>query len=286
VTKLKILIGALAAIAVAAGLFLANRYLVKPAASLQLQAKGFGSGDHPMAPDFSLSDLSGQKVSLADYRGKVVLLDFWATWCGPCRIEIPGFVELQNRYRDQGFVVIGVSMDDGPDPVKEFYKQFKMNYPVVLGDDKLGEEYGGILGLPTSMLIGRDGRIYAKHVGAASPAVFEDEIKALLAAQGTAEVQGFKQVGRTSDADKIEIASKAEVESEVPGVDLSGLTPVQRTAYKKELAGMKCDCGCNLTVLKCRQVDRMCGVSRKIAKDEFAKFSSKAGQPTSSQKAG
>ena len=113
--------------------------------------------------------------------GKVVVLDFWATWCGPCRIEIPGFIELQKRYGAQGFTMIGISMDDSPEPVVDFYKELQMNYPVAVGNDRLGELYGGMPGLPTTFLIGRDGRIYAKHVGATDPSVFEAEIKQLLA---------------------------------------------------------------------------------------------------------
>ena len=109
-----------------------------------------------------------------------MLLDFWATWCVPCRDEIPHFIELQNRYGDQGLQIIGVSMDDGPEPVRDFQKSFKMNYPVLMGNAKTGELYGGILGLPVSFLIGRDGRIVARHIGATSPAVFEKEIMGLL----------------------------------------------------------------------------------------------------------
>jgi len=138
------------------------------------------STQHPFAPDFSLPDLSGRQLALSGYRGKVVLLDFWATWCVPCREEIPRFVELQSKHRDQGLQILGVSMDDGPEPVRDFYQQFKMNYPVVMGDAKTGELYGGVLGLPIAFMIGRDGRIYAKHIGATDVAVFEKEIAGLL----------------------------------------------------------------------------------------------------------
>ena len=136
--------------------------------------------EHSLAPDFSLPQLNGERLILSDYRGKVVLLDFWATWCDPCREEVPHFVELQNKYRDQGFQMIGVSMDDSPEPVRDFYQQFKMNYPVVMGNARTGELYGGVLGLPIAFLVGRDGRIYSKHTGPIDTSSLDQEIAALL----------------------------------------------------------------------------------------------------------
>jgi peroxiredoxin len=144
------------------------------------RSKGEHAAAGKIAPDFSLPDLSGRQIQLSAYRGKVVLLDFWATWCEPCRQEIPHFVDLQNKYGSQGFQTIGVSMDDGPEPVRDFYQQFKMNYPVVMGNAKIGEFYGGVLGLPIAFLIGRDGRIHFKHIGATGNAVFEKEVVSLL----------------------------------------------------------------------------------------------------------
>lgn len=132
------------------------------------------------APDFSLPDVKGRKLSLSSYRGKVVLLDFWATWCDPCRDEIPRFIDLQNKYGNRGFQIIGVSMDDDWQPVREFYQQFKINYPVVLGNAKIGDLYGGVLGLPIAFVIDREGRISSKHIGATDISVLENEIKALL----------------------------------------------------------------------------------------------------------
>ncbi len=165
----------IAAIAGVIALFLLNSHRTAPAGD-----RVTNIAQHPFAPEFSLPELTGQTFDLSAYRGKVVLLDFWATWCDPCRDEIPHFVELQDKYRDQGLQIIGISMDDEPAPVREFYQRFHMNYPVAMGNAKMGELYGGVLGLPIAFLIGRDGRIEAKHVGATDISVFEREIKTLL----------------------------------------------------------------------------------------------------------
>jgi thiol-disulfide isomerase/thioredoxin len=266
VSSKKVLVGILGVVALVVGLYFVNSMWIAPLATQKAQA----STDHPFAPKFALTDISGQKLSLDDYKGKVVLLDFWATWCGPCRIEIPEFVDLQKRYRDQGFAVVGISMDDGPEPVRDFYQQFKMNYPVALGDSKLAELYGGILGLPTTMVIGRDGRIYAKHIGATDISVFEEEVKALLDAKG--EASDFKPAPVAGATDKIEVGDPAEVNSEVPGVNLSKLTPAQIEQFKKILADKQCTCGCNLNLYRCRTEDRSCGVSLKMAREELEKF--------------
>ena len=108
------------------------------------------------------------------------MLDFWATWCVPCREETPHFVELQEKYKDRGLQIIGVSMDDSADPVHTFYEQFHMNYPVVMGTAETGSAYGGVLGLPIAFLIDRNGIIHSKHMGATDAAVFEKEITTLL----------------------------------------------------------------------------------------------------------
>ena len=134
-----------------------------------------------LAPDFTVTDIDGRKLSLADYKGKVVLLNFWATWCAPCRTEIPHFVEMQNKLGPEGFQVIGISMDDDAKPVREFAQQYKLNFPVAVGDDKLAERYGGVLGLPVNFIIDREGRIYARHLGATDVSVFDQEVQDLLA---------------------------------------------------------------------------------------------------------
>ena len=145
------------------------------------ELKGGSAKQNVVAPDFVLPQLDGTPLRLSAYRGKVVLLDFWATWCDPCREETPHFVELQRQYADRGLQIIGVSMDDTSEPVRDFYRQFQMNYPVVMGNAKTGEVYGGVLGLPIAFLLDRDGRLVAKHVGPTKAEAFDQEIAVLLA---------------------------------------------------------------------------------------------------------
>jgi len=133
------------------------------------------------APDFTLKDADGKTVHLSEYRGKVVLLDFWATWCDPCRLEIPWFMDLQRKNKDRGFEVLGVSMDDeGWEVVKPFMKSVGMNYRVVIGNDETTQMYGGVDSLPSTFLIDRQGKIAAIHIGLASRKVFEDGVEELL----------------------------------------------------------------------------------------------------------
>jgi len=125
-----------------------------------------GNSKLDAAPDFKLKDANGESVSLSDYKGKVVLLDFWATWCGPCKVEIPWFMDFEKEFKDRGFAVLGVSMDeDGWKVVKPYVTGMKMNYRVLLGNDEVSSKYGGLDSLPTTLLIDRQGRIVSKHIG-------------------------------------------------------------------------------------------------------------------------
>src|SRR5580692_4208696 len=133
------------------------------------------------APGWRLKDVDGKPVDLGEFKGKVVVLDFWATWCPPCRTEIPGYIALQKKYAADGLVVIGVSVDtDGPAPVKKFMKDFGINYLIVMADDDIQNAYGPILGYPTTFIIDRDGVIRDKKLGKMPAAGFEKMVLAVL----------------------------------------------------------------------------------------------------------
>ena len=143
-----------------------------------------GLAHNTAAPDFTLQSLDGKNMSLSDFRGKAVLLNFWATWCGPCKIEMPWFVELQREYGPQGFQIVGVAMDDSSkEDIAKFTQEMGVNYPVLLGKEAVGEEYGGVPALPESFFIGRDGKIVDKIIGLRGRAEIEDSIKKALDTQ-------------------------------------------------------------------------------------------------------
>jgi len=146
------------------------------------------------APDFSLESLDGKTTRLSDYRGKAVLLNFWATWCGPCKIEMPWFVEFQNQYAPQGLQIVGVAMDDASkEDIGKFAKDMGVNYPILIGKEAVGDQYGGVPALPETFLIGRDGKIVDKIIGLRGKAEIEDSIKkALDTKAATSRASGSK----------------------------------------------------------------------------------------------
>jgi thiol-disulfide isomerase/thioredoxin len=136
----------------------------------------------PANLDFALKDLNGNDVRLAAYRGQVILLDFWATWCGPCKVEIPWFIDLQTRYGKQGLQVIGISVDDTLEKLKPYAAELKMNYPVLqgLGRDDVLDAFGPMIGFPTTLVISREGKICETHIGMSSKNAFETQVQGLL----------------------------------------------------------------------------------------------------------
>lgn len=132
------------------------------------------------APDLSLIDLNGDALHTSNYKGKVVLVNFWAAWCTPCAEEVPKFIAMQKKYHDQGFQVIGISVEDDARELRDFYRKYQMNYPVVPSNLKIADGFGGVLGLPTTFVIGRDNLIHGKHNGATDFSALEQEVVALL----------------------------------------------------------------------------------------------------------
>jgi len=153
-----------------------------PRQSSALQLKG------EMAPDFSLQSLDGKTIHLSDYRGKAVLLNFWATWCAPCKIEMPWFVELQKQYGPEGLQIVGVAMDDAsPKEIGDFAKEMGVNYPVLIGKEAVGEAYGGVQFLPESFYIDRNGKVLDRAFGLKGRGEIEDNIKKIIASTAVAQ---------------------------------------------------------------------------------------------------
>jgi peroxiredoxin len=157
-----------------------NPPLTSPAHAPAAGRAAVGASLGNVAPDFALKDAEGRTVKLSDYKGKVVVLDFWATWCPPCRQEIPGFVALHSKYKGQGVEVIGVTFDESWAPVKPFVESYGVNYTVVMGDQGVASRFGNISGIPTTFVIDRDGIIRKKHVGYGPPELFTQAVESVL----------------------------------------------------------------------------------------------------------
>jgi cytochrome c biogenesis protein CcmG/thiol:disulfide interchange protein DsbE len=208
------------------------------------------------APDFKLTGLDGKPVTLAGSKGKVILLNFWATWCGPCRAEIPDLVELQNKYKDRLQILGLVVDDDDQDAIKEFAEKFGINYPVAIAGNDIRFQYGGIAALPTSFVLDSEGRIVQKHEGLRDPLLYETEIRSLLGLPiGNVKVETFEDTGQI-------FLKNADRASELPGVDLSKLTPEQKISALHKFNAETCTCGCKYTLAQCRIYDRNCQISK------------------------
>ena len=161
---------------------LAINKMTEPEPTMITQNAAQGGGGSSAAPDFTLASVGGGSKSLSDYKGKVVMLNFWATWCGPCKREIPDFIEMQEAYRDQGFEILGVSLDDpnARDAVAAFVKSQGINYDIVYGNGEVAQAYGGVRSIPTTFLIDREGNVVSSKVGLTPKAQWESAIEALL----------------------------------------------------------------------------------------------------------
>lgn len=205
-------------------------------------------------PDLTMETLDGRSISMADQRGKVVLVNFWATWCGPCREEVPFLVQLAERYPDH-LTVIGVSEDQGStDAVAAFAAEYGVNYPIVMSTPEIKRAFPGVFALPTSFVVDPEGRIVESHVGLISPVILEQETRYLTSLSHDATVE------TVAPNDQIRLANAAQA-TEIPGVDLSPLTPEQREEVLRRVNADGCPCGCSLTLAQCRINDAACGIS-------------------------
>jgi len=210
------------------------------------------------APVFQVNDLEGKPLSLAEAKGKIVLLNFWATWCGPCRAEIPDLVDLQKRYADKLEIIALATDEEDADEVRRFVLDSGINYRVAMTPDGVRRAYGGIAALPTSFVIDSQGRIVQKHVGLNDPTIYELEVKAMLGEPVNAKVEYFEDNGQIF----LKNAGKA---TELPGVDFSKLTAKQKTVALRRMNAESCNCGCKLTLAQCRINDSACSVSLGLA---------------------
>jgi thiol-disulfide isomerase/thioredoxin len=209
-----------------------------------------------VAPEFSAKGLDGGTVSLAAARGKVVLLNFWATWCGPCRMEVPDLVELQKKYPDR-LQVIGLVVDDEEqDAVRAFAKRYSINYPIAMATNEMRFRFGGVPALPTSFIIDTQGRVVQKHIGLRDPVLYEREIRALVGLPIDARVETFEDTGEV-------FLAHANRASELPGVDLSGLNVEKKNAALRRMNEETCTCGCKYTLAQCRIYDSACHISKE-----------------------
>lgn len=228
--------------------------------------------DPDPAPAFQLKDLDGKDLSLDGSKGKVVLLNFWATWCGPCREEIPGLIALQDRYKDR-LQIIGLVVDDDDEKeIRGVVDAEKINYPIALADGKTRFEYGGIAALPTVFLINADGRVVQKHVGLYNPALYETEVRALLGLPVTAKVETFQDEGDIF----LKHADRAKM---LPGVDMTKLSQDQRDAALHKFNAESCDCGCKFTLAQCRIYDPDCQISQRRTAEIVKKIAPPAADP-------
>jgi thiol-disulfide isomerase/thioredoxin len=205
-----------------------------------------------------VQDLEEKSISLDDLRGKVVILAFWATWCPPCRAEIPALISLQNKYPDQ-VQVVGLSVDEGSiAQVKQFVKKVGINYPVAIAPPELQEKYGGVGALPTIFVLDTKGGVVQKHLGLQQPEVIENEVRALLNMPVEAPIETFEDNGQV-------LLANVSHATELPGVDFSKLDATQKKVALRQLNEQKCTCGCDFTLAECRVNDTACVVSLALA---------------------
>jgi thiol-disulfide isomerase/thioredoxin len=211
-----------------------------------------------MAPPVPDHDISGAAMPRANWTGKVVLVNFWATWCPPCREEVPEMISLQRQFGDK-LLIVGVSEDDdGPANVMKYAMHSRINYPIIMATQEVIAAYGGVPALPTTFVIDTQGRVVTKHAGLHPIDTYIREIRALLGQPVDGRIETFADTGQV-------FLKNAANATELPGVNLTGLTPAQKKAALHRLNAESCTCGCQLTLSQCRVNDTECPVSGDVA---------------------
>ena len=276
-------IGFLSVVALVAAIWLVARPSQVPLPAEQASddlapvASHAGHGDHaggpialqfyrnpPAMADVKMTDVDGHAISTASLKGKVVIINFWATWCPPCRAEIPDLIKLQNKYKDQ-LQIIGISDDDDPPAVvKKWADEHGMNYPIVMSNDDLRKVFIGVSALPTSFILSPESKMMIRHVGMLQAPVTEAETRRLAGLPVDVTVEEIDK-----DDKPAKLANALQV-TEIPGIDLSKLTKEQRVAAIETLNDEPCTCGCNQTLARCRVDDPTCPISLPKAKEIVA----------------
>src|SRR6185295_5449273 len=217
-------------------------------------------------PTFTVTDLNGRTISSTEWRGKVVLVNFWATWCPPCRAEIPDLIKLQDKYRDK-LVILGLSEDEeGVAIVKKYVAEHNINYPIAMSTTEVRKLFPEVMALPTTFVLDRDGKLAQKNIGM------------LNARETEAGARILAGMSANADVVKVELNEKpvgvenAAAIREVPGIDLSAIPGEKKSEVLVALNDEGCTCGCGLTVAKCRIDDPSCPVSLPKAKEIIAKI--------------
>jgi thiol-disulfide isomerase/thioredoxin len=221
--------------------------------------------ERPEVASFTAPDLAGRPVSTAALRGKVVLVNFWATWCPPCREEIPDLIALQAKYKDT-LQIIGVAQDSGSiEVVRKFATDHGMNYPTVLSTPDIEQLFPGVSALPTTFVLDRDGKLAQKHVGMLNAERTELETLALSGTAPDIVVTDAEDEDKARQEEAKARVKNAAQANKIPGVDLAELTPEARAKVLEQLNSEHCTCGCDLTLAQCRIDDPTCSVSLPLA---------------------